>query len=164
MAISALTAVLMGVAHVWIPDPDGVWACYEVLNVLLMTACGAVLYSVRMMRDLFSFQHNFLKPTASLRCPTAPPSPFTTAEPRSPSRLHSAPPPSMHPALSAPPATVRRLCSPSRAPPSQPTRWGMGTPQSLLYQRLAFPYAQAWRYVGARPGPLVGTTCRPASS
>ena len=49
----------VGVAHVWIPDPDGVWACYEVPNVLLMTACGAVLYSVRMMRDLFSFQHNF---------------------------------------------------------------------------------------------------------
>ena len=25
----------------------------------------------------------------------------------------------------------------------------VGTPQSLLYQRLGFPYAQAWRFVGA---------------
>ena len=33
--------------------------CYEVPNVLLMPTCAAVLYSVRVMRDLFGFKHDF---------------------------------------------------------------------------------------------------------
>ena len=48
-----------GLVHMWVPDTEGVWMCYEVPKVLLMPACAAVLYSVRVMRDLFGFKHNF---------------------------------------------------------------------------------------------------------
>ena len=43
---------------------------------------------------------------------------------------------------SAPPAG-------SVVPAPTPPASSVGTPQSLLYQRLAFPYAQAWRHVAS---------------
>ena len=49
----------IGVAHMWIADADGFWKCYEVPNVLLLPKCDQVLYSVRIMRDLFGFKHDF---------------------------------------------------------------------------------------------------------
>ena len=49
----------IGVAHMWIADSDGFWKCYEVPNVLLLPKCDQVLYSVRIMRDLFGFKHDF---------------------------------------------------------------------------------------------------------
>jgi hypothetical protein len=39
-----LWAVLaIGVAHMWVPDPNGLWKCYEVPNVLLLPKCDQAL-------------------------------------------------------------------------------------------------------------------------
>eukprot|EP00962_Isochrysis_galbana_P026885 scaffold8396_cov127-Isochrysis_galbana.AAC.9 len=34
------------------------WECYEVPNVLVLDKCASVLYSTRVMRDLFGFTHD----------------------------------------------------------------------------------------------------------
>ena len=62
----------MGDAHIWIPDASGEWKCYEVPNVLLMPACSAVLYSVRIMRDLFGFKHDFNSDQGAITMPDHP--------------------------------------------------------------------------------------------
>ena len=135
----------MGDAHIWIPDGQGEWNCYEVPNVLLMPACSSVLYSVRVMRDLFGFEHNFDKGgaiTMPNRKSTLPirddgsafaiPTAFST----------SAQPDLIRSSIGHPAALLTSIGS---AFPADT----VGTPQSLLYQRLGFPYAQAWRFVGA---------------
>lgn len=135
----------VGDAHIWIPDGQGEWNCYEVPNVLLMPACSSVLYSVRVMRDLFGFEHNFDKGgaiTMPNRKSTLPirddgsafaiPIAFST----------SAQPDLIRSSIGHPAAL---LTSTGSAFPADT----VGTPQSLLYQRLGFPYAQAWRFVGA---------------
>ena len=146
-ADGAKPILAVGVVHVWIPDAKGVWMCYEVPNVLLMPACAAILYSVRVMRDLFGFKHDF----ESNGCVDMP------------NRASGLPIHDSGTAFSIPVAFSTTIVETSRliraakhhaasllavvgsAFPAD----SMGTPQSLLYQRLAFPYAQAWRYVGA---------------
>ena len=61
--------VAVGDAHIWVPDASGEWRCYEVPNVLLMPACSAVLYSVRVMRDLFGFKHDFNSKQGAISMP-----------------------------------------------------------------------------------------------
>ena len=138
----------VGDAHVWIPDASGEWKCYEVPNVLLMPACSAVLYSVRVMRDLFGFKHDFNSKQGSIIMPD---------------RLQHLPIHDNGTSFAVPLAfstTVQSVSNLVRSSVGRPTALltsmgsafpadSVGTPQSLLYQRLGFPYAQAWRYVGA---------------
>ena len=138
----------VGDAHIWIPDATGKWICYEVPNVLLMPACSAVLYSVRVMRDLFGFNHDFNSNKGAISMPNrlqqlpihdngssfAVPIAFSTVA-QSVSNL-------VRSSVGRPAALLTSLGS---AFPAD----SVGTPQSLLYQRLGFPYAQAWRFVGA---------------
>ena len=140
--------VAVGDAHIWVPDASGEWRCYEVPNVLLMPACSAVLYSVRVMRDLFGFKHDFNSKQGAISMP---------------GRSQSLPINDNGSAFAVPIAfsTVaqplsRLTLSPSGRPAALLASIGsvfpadtVGTPQSLLYQRLGFPYPQAWRYVGA---------------
>ena len=135
----------VGDAHVWIPDDQGEWKCYEVPNVLLMPACSSVLYSVRVMRDLFGFEHNFDKGGAITM-----PNRKSTLQIRDDGSAFAIP---IAFSTSAQPDLI---CSSIAHPAALLTSIGsafpadtMGTPQSLLYQRLGFPYAQAWRFVGA---------------
>ena len=132
--------VAVGVAHMWIPDPQGTWCCYEVPNVLLMPKCGQILYSVRIMRDLFRFRHDF-DVGLVIRMPDRSNLPmhdngasFTIAV-----------------AFSTTPVDASRRIAPagdvSALAVSAFQAGSVGTPQSLLYQRLAYPYAQAWRHV-----------------
>ena len=82
----------VGDAHIWIPDASGEWNCYEVPNVLLMPACSAVLYSVRVMRDLFGFNTTSTPTKAPSRCQIAcNSSRFTTMARPSPFLSRSAP-------------------------------------------------------------------------
>ena len=147
-ADGAKPILAVGVVHVWIPDDAGDWRCYEVPNVLLMPFCTAILYSVRVMRDLFGFKHDFdsASPVISM-----------------PDRAGSLPIHDSGTAFAIPMAfstvaqSAARLVRPTgRLPSALLSAAGsafpadsVGTPQSLLYQRLGFPYAQAWRYVGA---------------
>ena len=139
----------IGVAHVWISDPNGLWKCYEVPNVLLLPKCDQVLYSVRIMRDLFGFTHDF-DAAISITMPGRPALQmrdngtsfaitvaFSTTAVSASRRVR---PIGNVAALSASGSVV-----PAPAPPAS----SVGTPQSLLYQRLAFPYAQAWRHVAS---------------
>ena len=141
----------VGDAHIWIPDAAGEWKCYEVPNVLLMPACSAVLYSVRVMRDLFGFNHDFNSDKGAISMPNrlrqlpihdngssfAVPIAFSTAAQSVSNLIRSS--------VGRPAALLTSLGS---AFPAD----SVGTPQSLLYQRLGFPYAQAWRFVGASIG------------
>ena len=146
-ADGAKPILAVGVVHMWVPDADGEWKCYEVPNVLLMPACAAVLYSVRVMRDLFGFKHDFESngridmPSRDAHLPIydsgtafSVPVAFSTAAIETSRLVRAA---SRH--------TTSLMAVVGSAFPAD----SMGTPQSLLYQRLAFPYAQAWRYVGA---------------
>ena len=134
--------VAIGVAHMWIPDTKGVWWCYEVPNVLLLPKCGQCLYSQRVMRDLFEFLHDFDK-ALNIRMPGRPALPihdsgtsyeivvaFSTVAVPAARRV----PPTGY-------ATALVACA--------LTADSVGTPQSLLFKRLAYPHAQAWRYVAA---------------
>ena len=146
-ADGAKPILAVGVVHMWVPDANGVWECYEIPNVLLMPACAAVLYSVRVMRDLFGFKHDF-EPNGCVDMPN---------------RTSSLPINDSGTAFTIPVAFSTTLVEASRlnrAAQHHATSLmavvgsafpadSMGTPQSLLYQRLAFPYAQAWRYVSA---------------
>ena len=142
----------IGVAHMWMPDPRGVWKCYEVPNVLLLPKCGQVLYSVRIMRDLFGFKHDF-DVAVNIAMPGRPDLPmrddgtsfsitvaFSTTAVSASRRVR---PVGAVAALTAstPPAGSIGTSAPSTS--------SVGTPQSLLYQRLAFPYPQAWRHVAS---------------
>ena len=134
--------VAIGVAHMWIPDTEGVWLCYEVPNVLLLPKCGQCLYSQRVMRDLFRFPHDF-DVALNIQMPSRPALPMhdsgtsfetmvafsTTAVPAD-RRV-------------TPTGHVTALVACALATGS------VGTPQSLLFQRLAYPHAQAWRHVSA---------------
>ena len=132
----------VGVAHMWVPDVKGVWQCYEVPNVLLLPKCGQCLYSQRVMRDLFGFQHDFDK-TLDIRMPGRPALPmhdsgtsfaimvaFSTAAVPAARRV-------------TPTGYTTALVACALAAGS------VGTPQALLFQRLAYPHAQAWRHVAA---------------
>jgi hypothetical protein len=147
-AAGVQSILAVGDAHIWIPDASGQWKCYEVPNVLLMPACSAVLYSVRVMRDLFGFKHDFNSKQGSIAMPdrlqhlpiqdngsafSVPIAFSTVAQPFS-NLVRSS--------IGRPAALLASLGSVFPADT-------VGTPQSLLYQRLGFPYAQAWRYVGA---------------
>ena len=140
--------VAVGDAHIWSPDASGEWKCYEVPNVLLMPACSAVLYSVRVMRDLFGFKHDFNSKQGSISMPDRP-QPLPINDNGSAFAVPIA--------FSTVAQSLSRLIrSPAGRPAALLTSVGsvfpadtVGTPQSLLYQRLGFPYAQAWRYVGA---------------
>ena len=134
--------VAIGVAHMWIPDTKGVWLCYEVPNVLLLPKCGQCLYSQRVMRDLFNFRHDF-DVALDIKMPRRPALPMhdsgtsfeimvafsTTAVPAD-RRVT----PTGH-------VTALVACA--------LTAGSVGTPQSLLFQRLAYPHAQAWRHISA---------------
>ena len=140
--------IAVGDAHVWIPDSSGDWKCYEVPNVLLLPACSSVLYSVRVMRDLFGFKHDFDSKQGVIDMPN---------------RKHSLPIVDNGSAFAIPisfSTVAQSLSLLVRSSVGRPAALlasigsafpadTMGTPQSLLYQRLGFPYAQAWRYVGA---------------
>ena len=138
----------VGDAHIWSPDASGEWKCYEVPNVLLMPACSAVLYSVRVMRDRFGFKHDFNSKQGSISMPDRP-QPLPINDNGSAFAVPIA--------FSTVAQSLSRLIrSPAGRPAALLTSVGsvfpadtVGTPQSLLYQRLGFPYAQAWRYVGA---------------
>ena len=134
--------VAIGVAHMWVPDTMGVWLCYEVPNVLLLPKCGQCLYSQRVMRDLFNFRHDF-DVALDIKMPRRPALPMhdsgtsfeimvafsTTAVPAD-RRV-------------TPTGHVTALVACALAAGS------VGTPQSLLFQRLAYPHAQAWRHISA---------------
>ena len=134
--------VAIGVAHMWVPDTKGVWLCYEVPNVLLLPKCGQCLYSQRVMRDLFNFRHDF-DVSLDIKMPRRPALPMhdsgtsfeimvafsTTAVPAD-RRV-------------TPTGHVTALVACALAAGS------VGTPQSLLFQRLAYPHAQAWRHISA---------------
>ena len=134
--------VAIGVAHMWVPDTMGVWLCYEVPNVLLLPKCGQCLYSQRVMRDLFDFRHDF-DVALDIKMPRRPALPMhdsgtsfeimvafsTTAVPAD-RRV-------------TPTGHVTALVACALAAGS------VGTPQSLLFQRLAYPHAQAWRHISA---------------
>ena len=131
-ADGAKPILAVGVVHVWIPDNAGDWRCYEVPNVLLMPFCTEILYSVRVMRDLFGFTHDFDSATPVISMPdravalslsmtAAPPLPslWLSALLRSPpcasseqQRAGSLPPCSLPP---APPSLLTRLARLSRS-------------------------------------------------
>ena len=152
--------VAIGVAHMWVPDTMGVWLCYEVPNVLLLPKCGQCLYSQRVMRDLFNFRHDF-DVALDIKMPRRPALPMhdsgasfeimvafsTTAVPAD----RRVTPTGHVTALVAVPAdrrvtptghvTALVACALAAGP--------VGTPQSLLFQRLAYPHARAWRHISA---------------
>ena len=150
-AAGAQPILAVGDAHVWMPDSLGKWTCYEVPNVLLMPDCSSILYSVRVMRDNFGFKHDFDSSPGVIVMPG-----YGGTSTSLPIRDNGAafsipvafstiaqPPKSLVRSSRSRPAAL--LVSDSSAFPADT----VGTPQSLLYQRLGFPYAQQWRYVGA---------------
>jgi hypothetical protein len=48
----------IGIARIQLLIGDK-WECFEVPNVVVLDKCASVLYSTRVMRDLFGFTHDF---------------------------------------------------------------------------------------------------------
>ena len=132
--------VAIGVAHLWVPDAKGVWKCYEVPNVLLIPNCLQILYSTRVMRDLFGFRHD-ADVALEITMPGRPALPIHDDGTSF----------SIMVAFSTVPVPASRRVAPTgRATALIATALAadsVGTPQSLLYKRLAYPHAQAWRFV-----------------
>ncbi|KOO52924.1 hypothetical protein Ctob_016465 [Chrysochromulina tobinii] len=55
-ANGAVPVEAVGVALVYLRVGDS-WECYEIPNVLVLPGCGATLYSTRVMRSEFGFDH-----------------------------------------------------------------------------------------------------------
>ena len=144
----------VGVSHVWVPDDAGKLICYEINNVLLMTGSSAVLYSVRVMRDMFGFKHDFDGGVITMPGPGGSRRTLQITDDGAafyiPVAFATVPQPTALRSRSGTSAAallvgMSEFSDRVSAFPADT----MGTPQSLLYQRLAFPYAQQWRYVGA---------------
>ena len=144
----------VGTAHIWLPDTRGKWSCYEIHNVLLMPKCSSILYSWRHMRDRFGFKHDF--DGLTIRIPNGKdalhlPISDDGAALTIPVAFASSPQPTARPPKGGPPMALLAggfSSSFSPAATAFPAE-AVGTSQALLYQRLGFPYAQQWRYVGS---------------
>ena len=57
-ANGAVPVEAVGIVPLHIPSRVGnTWECYEIPNVLVLPGCGATLYSTRVMKDCFNFNH-----------------------------------------------------------------------------------------------------------
>ena len=132
--------VAVGVAHLWVPDGVGVWRCYEVPNVLLIPNCLQVLYSTRVMKNLFKFRHD-TDSALEIRMPDRPALPIHDDGTSY----------SIVVAFSTVAVPAARRVTPTghatALVATALTADSVGTPQSLLFKRLAYPHAQAWRFV-----------------
>ena len=124
------------------------WSCYEVSNVIVLPNCSDVLYSTRVMHRLFGFSHD--PESGTIHVPGAPDiaihddgAAYTT--PVAFVKSGASRPPGTH----IPPRRPSALCAPLSAGSALPAAVteAIGTPQAILFQRLAFPYAEQWRLV-----------------
>jgi hypothetical protein len=126
------------------------WECFEVPNVVVLDKCASVLYSTRVMRDLFGFTHDLdgglikvpgaqsisiTDDSAAFYIPVI----FTPRSAPRPREVHT--PKHVIPviALAGAGETVTdsaRIQSSSSS-----------IPQAIVYHRLAFPYREQWSLV-----------------
>ena len=133
----------VGVALVWMLIGN-VWECYEVPNVLVLPECPATLYSTRVMRELFGFNHDtdhnrigvpgradiaITNDGSSYSIPVV----FVPRDTKRPKQVYCP---------SSPPAVAAMLSALSVFPAGV-----SGTTQATLHHRLGFPYADQWRHV-----------------
>jgi transposase InsO family protein len=123
------------------------WECYQVPNVLLLPRCPDILYSTRVMRDLFGFKHDL--DTGVISPPGA--NDINVADDGSSFSINVA----FVPSGMSPPRSVHK---PRRSPMAlsvtdhgavvpEGAREAVGTSQATLYQRLGCPYTEQWRLV-----------------
>ena len=168
-----VTAV--GIALIWIqvfdadlPNAVGLWMPFYVPNVLVCerNPHRTLLWSTRVMQDLYNFEHSFLHKAIYLRglsgrkfCK------FSDDGIRYTMDVRFSPPSPHHPAANATLPLLETVPGFDWPDIGAPARGGLsplpisssvsamasnitsGTPQMLLWQRLGFPYMQSWRYV-----------------
>ena len=119
------------------------WECYEIPNVLVLPGCGATLYSTRVMKDCFNFNHMVDK--GKIEVPGAhdiavdddgaaysTPVAFVPAGTPRPKGIHVA---IRMPQLAALMGTAAYPAGVS------------GTPQAFLHHKLGYPYSEQWKHV-----------------
>ena len=141
-ANGAVPVEAVGVALVYLRVGDS-WECYEIPNVLVLPGCGATLYSTRVMRNEFGFDHQI--DHGKIVVPGAHDIPvhddgaaYTTPiafVPFGAPRPHG-----VH--VSAKQPTVAALMGTAAFPGDV-----SGTPQAFLHHRLGFPYQEQWKHV-----------------
>jgi hypothetical protein len=172
-AAGTVRARAIGVALIQLLVGDK-WECYEVPNVIVLDKCASVLYSTRVMRDLFGFTHDL--DGCLIRIPGARsisitddstafyiPVIFTPRNAPRPRDVHK-------PKYRTP---VIALAAGSGTGSGTDTGTGdvafdvarptssSSTPQAIVYHRLGFPYKDQWCLV---PDGMTGHGIPPGSS
>jgi hypothetical protein len=135
----------VGTALVYLQH-GGSWECYEVPNVMLLSRCSDVLYSTRVMRDLYGFKHSF-DGNCSASAPGSADIPIhddgsAFVMPVAFVRRSADRPVSVR----RPGNAVATLAMDASSVSAFPAGVS-GTPQAVLYHRLGFPYDDQWRRV-----------------
>ena len=166
----------IGDVYMYVRLADGAWRCFEVRNVLLVERCPQVLYSTRVMRDVYKFKHDV--DDCCIYVPRIGDMPRDTARIADDGACFSvdvafagAPPNQYHrhrdgvgplqggymarayattfiANAAGSPAPVHTECAASGPElVGMPAAATSGTSQSTLYARLGYPYEAQWRHV-----------------
>lgn len=141
-ANGAVGVKAVGTALAYLRTGD-TWQCYEVPNVLLLPGCEATLYSTRVMNSAFGFSHHI--EDGHITTPKHGDVPIHDSGAAYTTQVAFVPrgaprPDGVNLPVSPPPIAALATASAFPAGVS-------GTPQAVLHQRLAFPYAEQWKHV-----------------
>ena len=138
------------------------WECYEVPHVVVLEGCGVTLYSTRVMRSAFGFDHRIDQ--GHIRVPGAPnitvhdtgsayvtPCAFVPSGAPRPAHVRSPQHDVPYPGKDDSSPRERRdsaAATPAVGCPASGMS-AVGKPQATLFHQLGFPYAEQWKQVPA---------------